>query len=264
MLEIKKVKYFEKNGVVLLKNVINEKWIDELKKGVEFNFKQPSKYKCVYEKKNKKEIFYDDYCNWQRIKEYKNFIFNSNISEIVKILMQSKKVNLFHEHVLVKEAHSQKKTPWHQDQSYYCVNGKDNCSIWIPLDPVPKNICPEFILGSHKWNKKFLPTKFFGNDYEHKDKDFENIPNIEDNKHLYKIISWKLNLGDAIAFNFSTIHGAPSNISNNKRRAFSVRFTGDDSTYIKRKGEMSPPFPNLTLKNGDILDCETFPVLISS
>ena len=131
-------------------------------------------------------------------------------------------------------------------------------------DPVPKNICPEFILGSHKWNKKFLPTKFFGNDYEHKDKDFENIPNIEDNKHLYKIISWKLNLGDAIAFNFSTIHGAPSNISNNKRRAFSVRFTGDDSTYIKRKGEMSPPFPNLTLKNGDILDCETFPVLISS
>ena len=76
MLDIKKVKYFEKNGVVLLKNVINEKWIDELKKGVEFNFKQPSKYKCVYEKKNKKEIFYDDYCNWQRIKEYKNFIFN--------------------------------------------------------------------------------------------------------------------------------------------------------------------------------------------
>ena len=32
MLDIKKVKYFEKNGVVLLKNVINEKWIDELKK----------------------------------------------------------------------------------------------------------------------------------------------------------------------------------------------------------------------------------------
>ena len=54
--------------------------------------------------------------------------------------------------------------------------------------------------------------------------DFDIILNInegtlfyKDNKHLYKIISWKLNLGDAIAFNFSTIHGAPGNNSNNKR-----------------------------------------------
>ena len=68
----------------------------------------PSKYKCVYEKNNKKELFYDDYCNWSRIKEYKNFIFNSNIAFIAKLLMQSNKVNLFHEHVLVKEIGSKK------------------------------------------------------------------------------------------------------------------------------------------------------------
>ena len=69
--------------------------------------------------------------------------------------------------------------------------------------------------------------------------------------------------GDAVVFNFSTVHGAPENNSKNRRRAFSVRFTGDDATYIKRKGEMSPPFPNLKLKNGDILDCETFPVVLN-
>ena len=39
--------------------------------------------------------------------------------------------------------------------------------------------------------------------------------------------------------------------SNNRRRAFSVRFTGDDARYIKRKGEMSPPFPNINLKNDE-------------
>ena len=50
----------------------------------------------------------------------------------------------------------------------------------------------------------------------------------------------------------------------NRRRAFSVRFTGDDARYIKRKGEMSPPFPNINLKNNEVLDSETFPVLISS
>ena len=50
----------------------------------------------------------------------------------------------------------------------------------------------------------------------------------------------------------------------NRRRAFSIRFTGDDATYIKRKGEMSPPFPNVKLKKGQALDSKTFPVLISS
>ena len=264
MVENKVIENYQNNGATLLKNIIDLKWIKELKVGVKKNFENPSKYKCVYEKKNGKELFYDDYCNWNRINEYKNFIFNSNISKIAKQLMKSKKVNLFHEHVLIKENNSKKKTPWHQDQSYYCVNGRDNCSFWIPLDPVKKNTSPEFVSGSHNWNKQFLPTKFFGHDYEQKDDEFENIPNIEANRNKYKILSWNLNLGDAIVFNFATIHGAPENKSINRRRAFSVRFTGDDSTYIKRKGEMSPPFPELNLKNGDKLDCKTFPVLIPS
>ena len=32
----------------------------------------------------------------------------------------------------------------------------------------------EFIKGSHKWNKIFLPTKFKGYDYDHKDKGLKN------------------------------------------------------------------------------------------
>jgi ectoine hydroxylase-related dioxygenase (phytanoyl-CoA dioxygenase family) len=173
--------------------------------------------------------------------------------------MQSKKVNLFHEHVLIKEPGTSKKTPWHQDQPYYCVNGKDNCSFWIPLDPVSKSICPEFILYSHKWNKKFLPTKFFGEPYKQQDDEFENIPLIDNNRDDYSIVSWSLEPGDIIAFNFATVHGAPGNNTNNRRRAFSARFTGDDATFAERKGEISPPFPEVTLKHGDKMDCPSFP-----
>ena len=262
LLSDKIVKSYQENGVVLLKNIINNYWLEELSKGIIKNFKNPSKYKCVYEKNKDKELFYDDYCNWKRIIEYKRFIYDSNISVIAKELMRSKKVNLFHEHVLIKEVGSKKITPFHQDQSYYCVNGKDNCSIWIPMGKIKKNTCPEFVLKSHLWNKKFLPTKFFGNPYENKDKEFENIPNITENKKNYHLINWNLDPGDAIAFNFSTVHGAPENKSNYKRSAFSIRFTGDDATYVKRKGEMSPPFPEVVLKDGDILDSETFPRII--
>ena len=49
----------------------------------------------------------------------------------------------------------------------------------------------EFIKGSHKWNKIFLPTKFKGYDYDHKDKEFEKIPDIENNRDKYEIISYE-------------------------------------------------------------------------
>ena len=127
------------------------------------------------------------------------------------------------------------------------------------MDPVEKSICPEFIQGSQKWNKQFLPTKFFGENYKHYDQEFEKIPDIEKNKKKYDVISWDLKLGDTIAFNFATIHGAPENKSKNLRRAFSARFTGDDATFAKRKGETSPPFPEVKLNHGDKMDCLTFP-----
>ena len=261
LLDKKEISFYKKNGVVLLKNAITKDWINKLKIGVTKNFKKPSKYKCVYEKHNNKELFYDDYCNWQRIIEYKKFLFDSNIGNIASQLMSSKKVNIFQEHVLIKEIGSQKKTPWHQDQSYYCVEGKQNVSFWIPLDKVLKNSSPEFIGESHKWKDKFLPTKFFGNSYTHEDKEFKKIPNIEKIRNKYNIFSFNLNLGDIIAFNFATVHGAPGNKNLISRRAFSARFMGDDARYVKRKGEMSPPFPNLKLKNGQKMDCATFPVV---
>ena len=65
---------YKEDGVVILKNVIDDKWIETLRRGVEKNFKNPSKYKCVYETdKNNNELFYDDYCNWNKIEEYKNY-----------------------------------------------------------------------------------------------------------------------------------------------------------------------------------------------
>ena len=73
------IKEYQDNGVIVLRKIIDDFWLKKLKIGIKKNFERPSKYKCVYEKKHSKELFFDDYCNWQRIKEYKDFFFNSNI-----------------------------------------------------------------------------------------------------------------------------------------------------------------------------------------
>ncbi len=253
---------FRDDGAAVLRGVFSEQWIETLRRGVDINMNTPGRYTRGYTKQGDPGHFFGDYCNWSRIGEYRSFFFDSPAAEIAGALMGSAKVNLFHEHVLVKEPGTQDRTPWHHDQPYYCVDGRDTCSLWIPLDPVPRDTCVEFVAGSHLWGRWFTPTKFVGVQYNRQDDGYETIPDIDSERGKYRFLSWALEPGDCIAFNFLTVHGAPGNPSkSNRRRAFAARFTGDDAVYVRRAGEMSPPFPELTLKPGQKLDCETFPVL---
>ena len=67
------IKEYKEFGVVVIRNVLSSYWLEQLSIGIDKNFENPSKYKCVYERKDNKEIFFDDYCNWQRIEEYRDF-----------------------------------------------------------------------------------------------------------------------------------------------------------------------------------------------
>ena len=69
-------------------------------------------------------------------------------------------MRLFHEHVLVKEPGTLEPTPWHHDQPYYFVDGTQIVSLWIPLDPVPRRTCVEYVAGSHRWGKWYTPKRF--------------------------------------------------------------------------------------------------------
>ena len=89
------------------------------------------------------------------------------------------------------------------------------------------------------------------------------MPDIDGNRADYEIKSWQLEPGDCIAFHYLTVHGAPENLSDQRRRAFSARLMGDDAVYVERGGEVSPPFPGLEqrLKPGMPMEAEEFPVI---
>jgi len=258
------IETFERDGVVLLKGVFRD-WVDSLRAGIEQNMRSPGEYGKNYTKDGQGGQFFGDYCNWQRIPEYKEFLFESPASDVAARLTDSDTVRIFHEHVLVKEPGTSQKTPWHHDQPYYCVEGEKLVSLWIPLDPVDKSVCPEFVAGSHKWGKLFVPTKFTGDSYVRDGDNMDTIPDIDADRDSYDIKSWSLEPGDCLAFHFLTLHGAPENLSENRRRAFSARLLGDDATFVIRGGEMSPPFPGLEkrLSPGMPMDTEEFPLILA-
>ena len=262
-LSTSQVEEFKTQGVVLLQGVFAD-WVDVLRKGIDSNMQNPGPWAREYMQPGETGRFFGDYCNWKRIEEYHDFMFNSPAASLAAQLMQSKQARIFHEHVLVKEPGTDKITPWHHDQPYYCVDGRQVCSLWIPLDPVPIETCPEFIAGSHDWGRWFMPRKFTGIDYDHSDENLETIPDIGSHRDEYDIRSWDLQPGDAIAFHFLTVHGAPSNLSAvHRRRGFSARWLGDDAVYAQRTGQISPPFPGLDKKlaPGDALASDEFPLV---
>mgnify|MGYP000402576292 CR=1 FL=1 len=126
-------------------------------------------------------------------------------------------------HVLVKEPGADVPTPWHQDQPYYCVDGTDTVSLWIPLDSVPRERTLEFVAGSHKSGKYYRPERFNKTALNEND-GLEPVPDIDNNRDKFNVLGWALEPGDAVAFNYLTLHGAPANKSKvDQRRAFSLR-----------------------------------------
>jgi ectoine hydroxylase-related dioxygenase (phytanoyl-CoA dioxygenase family) len=255
------IEAFQSDGACVLRGAFID-WIRTLQAGIARNLAAPSADVKIYQGKEGAGRFVGDYCNWDRIPEYRDFIFNSDAAAIGKALMGSRTVRLFHEHVLVKEPGADVPTPWHQDQPYYCVDGTDTVSLWIPLDSVPRERTLEFVGGSHRWGKYFRPERFNKQPLNEND-GLEPVPDINGNREQYRILGWALEPGDAVAFNYMTLHGAPANTSKvEQRRAFSLRLIGDNVRYARREGVItSPPFRGVKLAHGDVMDAPEFPLL---
>ena len=255
--------HFQRDGVVHLAGAFAD-WLDPLRAGVERNMRSPGPYTREYEPEGSKGYFFGDYCNWARVPEYREFVYHSHAAALAAQLMGSGTARFFHEHVLVKEPRTESRTPWHHDLPYYCIDGTQCVSFWTALDPVPRAICLELVVGSHRWGKSFMPRKFIGVDYRREGEALDTMPDIDGRRGDYEIASFDMAPGDAIAFHFLTVHGAAGNESASaRRRAFVHRWVGDDMRFKVRPGEVSPPFPEVhrRLRDGDPLDDPEFPLV---
>lgn len=249
---------FQKDGVVLVKGLFKSH-VDAIRAGIERNMAEPGPYASENLREGEGGRFFDDYCNWTRIPEFEEVIRSSSAAEVAADLMGSKRVQVFHDHVLVKEPGTSKATPWHQDGPYYFVDGIQNVSFWSPVDPVKGNSL-RCVAGSHAWEKPVLPTRWLAeSSFYPNEEDYMPVPDPD--AEGMNIKEWEMEPGDAVAFNYGTLHGARGNTTNVRRRAFSLRLIGDDARYIERPGPTSPPFPGHGMSTGQSLREDWFPTI---
>lgn len=257
----KQIETFQRDGVCLVKGLFKD-WVETIRAGIERNMTEPGPYASENLKQGEVGRFFDDYCNWDRIPEFEDVVRNSQAGEVAAQLMGSTSVQMFHDHVLVKEPGTSKPTPWHQDDPYYFVEGNETVSFWSPMDPV-KEASLRCVVGSHKWEKPVLPTRWLSQEdfYAGTDK-YMPVPDPE--AEGMPIVEFEMEPGDVVAFHYKTLHGARGNNSELRRRAFSLRFVGDDARYVERPGPTSPPFPGHDMKPGQKLREDWFPTIHSA
>src|SRR5262245_12842125 len=254
---------FLRDGAVCVRDAFSPEEVSLVERGIERNLAAPSPRAIVASRPDDPGRFVEDFCNWQAIPEYEEFVRSSPAAGIAAALMGSNSVRLFHDHLLVKEPGTSQRTPWHQDQPYYNIEGAQAVSMWMPVDPVAREATLEFVAGSHvgPW---LMPRTFM--DQEAKwfpEGSLEELPDIDAEPGRFPIVAWALKPGDAVFFHMLTLHSAGGVAGGGRRRAFSVRFLGDDVTHAPRPWRTSPEFPGLVdeLPPGAPMEHPLFPVL---
>ncbi len=198
---------YQRDGAVLLRGLLAPRWLDLLTAAVERNLAEPSDWASWYTPEGQPGQFFGDYCNWERIAEYREVAFESGLAQVARGLTGSGTVRFFHEHLLVKEPGTREVTPWHHDQPYYCVDGDQNVSFWIPLDAVPRSAGVAFIAGSHRWGRWFVPRRFVDHQpYAERGGRYELVPDLDPERHSHPVLAYDVVPGDVIAFHFRTLH----------------------------------------------------------
>ena len=256
---------FRRDGAAVLRAALAPEWIEALRDGVEYNRTHPSEWSHWYTDPDESVGFWSDYVTWRTVPEYRSAVFDSGLANIAAQLMGSRTARFFHEHVLVKEPGTTERTPWHHDQPYYCIDGDQNVSMWIALDPIVEDTAMRFVAGSHRWDRWFIPRRFIDHaPYAPESGRYELLPDIDGMLAAdpeQRVVSFATEPGDIVVFHYRTVHDAPGNPHERRRRVVSLRWVGDDAVWAERPWQVSPPYQANGLAVGDPLDDERFPVV---
>jgi ectoine hydroxylase-related dioxygenase (phytanoyl-CoA dioxygenase family) len=251
---------YQRNGVVLLPAMFDEEWIDLLKMGLDANCDDPTDRSRVWDRDAEgRTMFYDSQA-WQRIEEYRQFIFNSPAAQIAGQLMDSACINFYFDAVFVRSPGSQFTTPWHQDEPYWSVEGYDTCTIWMPLVAVKRANALAYVPGSHRLDSVFYQYNFGNLNPDGKmdvdQVDFSNVtelafPDINSDPEGFGVVSWDMQPSDCVAFNSRIMHGGSGKLADDRElQVFTTKWLGDDVRIKFRECGMDPDHSAIMTEHG--------------
>lgn len=249
---------YEEDGVVLLKGMFDDDWVALLRELAEQDMSSPGEMKFELAEKGDPGRFYNNTFLWARHEDFRRVIFESPAAEIAARVLRSAKANIVFDQLLIKEPKTRQRTVWHHDLTYWPILGDQVCTLWLALDPATaESGAVEYVKGSHRWGQRFAPVAFRP-EIEYGEP-LPPVPDIDAQRGELEIVQYELEPGDCTLHHGLTVHGAPGNASQDRRRrAYTMRWAGDDVVYHPRPN-IQPMLWEPDIAPGGPLDCDLWP-----
>lgn len=246
------IRFYEKNGYVKLKKVIEEpalKYLREFITAAVYIRKKKDRRRLAEKTEYEQSFLQCGYLCWD-YPSIKDYVLGKRFAGIARDLMQVSGVRLWHDQALFKEPNG-RATPIHQDSSYWPVKEPQyTTTLWLALNDITKNMgCLYFYPGTH-------------------DLEFKEYVDIFQNPHTPKIlkerqkVSVPLNAGDATFHSGLTFHGTDENQTNKFRKGMTTIFINDGAVFNAGDERNATHTSCIGLKDGEKIDTKFTPLIV--
>lgn len=226
---------FRRDGVVHIPGALDAEDLKLARAGFEWSVANPSPAAQSYWPETGTR-FYQDLFNMDSWPHYRPLLDRGRLPEQIRALFGCQNLWFFFEQVFVKSGGDTRRTPWHQDTSYFPVDGSHLAVVWMSFDRLQAEDSLEFIRGSHRGTlfngSSFAPDDDTAPLYD--EKAMPRLPDVEKTRAAYDIVSWACEPGDVVVFHPSVLHGGAPTRVGMQRRTLSLRFFGDDCRFVAR------------------------------
>lgn len=272
------IEAYRHDGVVHVRAAVDAALCAEILAAIDELMKEPSKHGAFMTKSDDPGQFFMDRNLFRHRAPFDRFLHATGLAALAGQALGTSQVRGFYDQIFVKEPGTQETFVWHQDRPYWNVDGEEVNSTWLALssaDPVSSAL--EFVRGSHRWGKTFRPefpglegmtpealeAQLWRGVADYVRTFDEPCPDFELEPDRYEILRFEVEPGDALLFDFRTVHRSGPNNGAQRRAAISWRWLGEQAIWAPKLGADPIIRPRETRlePGGRIDDDDVFPVV---
>lgn len=232
---------YRRDGAVRLPGILPEAWVEKLRDCTEEWKRRPGDFAIAWTDPGH-ALSSAGGINVIHSQLARECVFGSPAARLAAQTHGADELRYFEDQIFYRDAGPVTATGWHQDTGYWWCEGQNLVRVWIPLDPIDREVSLEIVRGSHLWNVTYRAVNLTkGSDAgPHKficerDRSLPDVPDIDAHREGFDILGWDFEPGDALVFNANMLHGVQaSRGARGKRRVYSMVFAGDGVTYKTR------------------------------
>eukprot|EP00565_Helicotheca_tamesis_P009149 CAMPEP_0185731806 /NCGR_PEP_ID=MMETSP1171-20130828/13932_1 /TAXON_ID=374046 /ORGANISM="Helicotheca tamensis, Strain CCMP826" /LENGTH=394 /DNA_ID=CAMNT_0028401139 /DNA_START=118 /DNA_END=1302 /DNA_ORIENTATION=+ len=244
------IRTLEEDGVVHIKGVFDDEWVDYLRKATAHQVDEPHFW--AFAGTASKLYDYIQRNVWQTNKAFADFYYHSAMGSVLAQCGRTDEIRVSTDLLMVNP---NKGFKWHQDNQNGPITWEEGIRFWITMDETPKDYgAPVYLKGSHR-------NKIVDDQAVFVDIDQEGLEEYND-----KLLEFRTMPGDMLIWHPRTIHkvdGPSDGIWTSYRRVLGGTVAKAGSTYHDKRGSggVLSDLGRHSLSDGDKLQSPFFPIV---